>query len=65
MRELRSEGAQLEEPGRAFGPSRRLLPLPPAVPPLTARFAAFSNDFCFSCSLYAAHDKEGESFTGC
>ena len=37
----------------------------PAVPPLTARFAAFSNDFCFSCSLYAAHDKEGESVTGC
>ena len=37
----------------------------PAVPPLTARFAAFSNDFCFSCSLYAARDKEGESVTGC
>ena len=26
----------------------------PVLPPLTARFAAFSSDFCFSCSLYAA-----------
>ena len=29
----------------------------PVLPPLTARFAAFSKDFCFSCSLYAARDR--------
>lgn len=33
----------------------------PVLPPLTARFAAFSSDFCFSCSLYAAQANRGVS----
>ena len=33
----------------------------PVLPPLTARFAAFSSDFCFSCSLYAARANGGVS----